>query len=60
MTTPRDPGETPGETEFSWGPGLMPDPEREPPHLPDQLRAMHRTNKHSDDPAYVEVFDHEG
>jgi hypothetical protein len=22
MTTPRDPGETPGESEFSWGPGM--------------------------------------
>lgn len=57
MTAPRDPSQTPGESEMGWGPNLMPDPEKEPPHHPDLLRAMHRTNLHSDDPTYVENFD---
>lgn len=59
VTFPRDPGETPGESENSWGPGLMPDPNLEPPHMEDQLRAAHRTNRHSDDPAYTETYDNE-
>lgn len=57
MTTPRDPSTPPGESEFSWGPNLMPDPEREPPHLDDQRRATFRTNLHSDDPEYQENYD---
>jgi hypothetical protein len=60
MTTPiRDPGETPGESEFSWGSGVMPDPKREPPQPYHELKATHRTNRHSDEPDYVETFEGE-
>lgn len=57
MTTARDPGDTPGESEMGWGPGIMPNPDLEPPHLEHQLMAAHKTNQHSDDPTYVENFE---
>jgi hypothetical protein len=59
MTTPRDPGETPGESEFSWGPGMMPNPQKEPPHPYHDKKAASRTNRHSDDPDYQESFEGE-
>jgi hypothetical protein len=58
VTVPlRDPGETPGESEMSWGPGIMPDPNKEPPDAFDQLKAAHRVNLRSDDPEAVESYD---
>lgn len=60
MTTPvRDPGDTPGESEFGWGEGIMPDPNKEPPHPYHELKRAHRTNLHSDDPTYTENWDGE-
>lgn len=60
MTTPiRDPGETPGESEFSWGALFMPDPDKELIHPYHAKKAASRTNRHSDDPTYVENFDGE-
>ncbi len=59
MTGPvtRDPGDTPGESEFSWGPGLMPDPEREPPHPYHNKIAASKTNRNSEDATYVENYE---
>jgi hypothetical protein len=59
MTFPRDPGETPGESEFGWGEGLMPDPNAEPPHPYHLLKMAKRVNYKSDDPTAVETFDDE-
>lgn len=57
MTRPiRDPGETPGESEMSWGPGIMPDPVKEPPSAFDSLKAAYDVNTKSDDPAATESF----
>lgn len=52
----RDPGDTPGESEFSWGPGLMPDPAKEPPNPFDDLKAAFDVNRKSDDPEAVEEY----
>lgn len=54
MTTPRDPGVTPKNSEMSWGPNLMPNPDDEPPHPYHGLKAASQTNRHSDDPTYEE------
>ncbi len=54
MTTPRDPGVPPGNSEMTWGPNLMPHPDDEPPKPYHQLKAASQTNRHSDDPAYEE------
>ncbi len=60
MSAPiRDPGETPGETEFGWGGGFMPNPDREPPHPYHAKKAASRTNRFSDDPNYTESFEGE-
>lgn len=57
MSSPvRDPGNTPGESEMSWGPGPMPDPTREDPDPFDDLKAAFDVNKHSDDPAAQETY----
>lgn len=53
----RDPGETPSESEFGFGAGMMPDPSAEPPSAFDLLKAAHRVNQKSDDPTAVETFE---
>lgn len=37
-------GQVPGESEFSWGSGMMPDPDKAPPELWQQMTAIKQTD----------------
>ena len=55
MTSPRDPGVTPKNSEMSWGENLMANPNDEPPSPYHELKAASQTNRNSDNPEYQET-----